>query len=104
LIGHYESASIHPLVLAGAGILAVLLQIVHPRPWTIALVTIVMVLFIGAGVLGMYFHFHGSSEFQREMDPTMAGMTLVWHVLRAKSPPTLSPGTMIYGHSGAGYT
>jgi hypothetical protein len=63
-----------------------------------------MALFIGAGLLGMFFHFQGSREFQLEMDPTMSGIDLVWHVLRAKSPPTLSPGTMVQmGILGLGY-
>jgi hypothetical protein len=63
-----------------------------------------MVLFIAAGLLGMYFHYQGSREFQIEMDPTMSGMNLMWHVLQAKSPPTLSPGTMVQmGILGLGY-
>ena len=105
LIGHYEdSPQFIPLILTGVGVVTLLVQLVYPRGWTLSLVTIVMALFIGAGVLGMYFHFHGSSEFQREMDPTMTGTTLLWHVLRAKSPPTLSPGTMIQmGILGLGY-
>jgi hypothetical protein len=105
LIGHYEDRpQLIPLMLAGSGIAALLVQLVHPRGWTSSLVAIVMVLFIGAGLLGMFFHFRGSSEFQLEVDPTMSGTTLMWHVLRAKSPPTLSPGTMIQmGILGLGY-
>ena len=39
-----------------------------------------------------------------EMDPQMRGTTLVWHVLRAKSPPTLAPGSMVQlGILGLGY-
>jgi hypothetical protein len=52
----------------------------------------------------MVLHFQGSREFQLEMDPSMSGLDLVWHVLRAKSPPTLSPGTMVQmGILGLGY-
>ena len=68
------------------------------------LVQIMMVLMVAAGALGIYFHFHGSREFQLEMDPQMRGTTLVWHVLRAKSPPTLAPGSMMQlGILGLGY-
>jgi hypothetical protein len=63
-----------------------------------------MVMFIGAGLLGMFFHFQGSKEFQLEMDSSLSGFDLMWHVLRAKSPPTLSPGTMVQmGMLGLGY-
>ena len=63
-----------------------------------------MVLLVAAGLLGVYFHFQGSREFQLEMDPQMRGTALVWHVLRAKSPPTLAPGSMVQlGILGLGY-
>jgi hypothetical protein len=63
-----------------------------------------MILIVGAGLLGVYFHFNGSREFQLEMDPQMRGTSLVWHVLRAKSPPTLAPGSMMQlGILGLGY-
>ena len=69
------------------------------------IVQLMMVLFIAAGLLGMYFHYRGSREFQLEMDPAMGGMALIWKVLQAKSPPTLSPGTMVQmGILGLGYT
>ena len=35
--------------------------------------------------------FPWQQEFQLEMDPQMRGIALMWHVLRAKSPPTLRP-------------
>ena len=38
------------------------------------------------------------------MDPQMRATSLVWHVLRAKSPPTLAPGSMVQlGILGLGY-
>ena len=56
------------------------------------------------GCSGMYFHYRGSREFQLEMDPSMSGTNLIWKVLQAKSPPTLSPGTMVQmGILGLGY-
>lgn len=105
LIAHYEDATQWiPLALLAAGLVVLAVDRALGRGWTQLLVQLTMVLVIGAGVLGVYFHFLGSREFQIEMDPQMRGTTLVWHVLRAKSPPTLAPGSMVQlGILGLGY-
>jgi len=106
LIAHFEDATQWiPLVLLAAGLIALAFDVVLGRGWTQLLVQLTMVLFVAAGALGIYFHFHGSREFQLEMDPQMRGATLVWHVMRAKSPPTLAPGSMVQlGVLGLGYS
>lgn len=105
LIAHYEDAAQGiPIALLAAGLIAVLAEIALRRGWTQLLLQLTMVLIVGAGLLGVYFHFNGSREFQLEMDPQMSGTNLVWHVLRAKSPPTLAPGSMVQlGILGLGY-
>ena len=105
LIAHYEDpAQWLPIVLLAAGLLVVLLDLALGRSWTQLLIQMTMVLVVAAGFLGVYFHFQGSREFQLEMDPHMRGTSLVWHVLRAKSPPTLAPGSMMQlGILGLGY-
>lgn len=65
----------------------------------------VMLLFVIAGALGMFFHFRANLEFQREMDPALAGRALYWHALSATVPPGLAPGVMIQlGLLGLAYT
>ena len=105
LIAHYEDpAQWLPIALLAAGLVVVLLALALARSWTQLLMQITMVLVVAAGFLGVYFHFQGSREFQLEMDPQMRGTSLVWHVLRAKSPPTLAPGSMMQlGILGLGY-
>jgi hypothetical protein len=105
LIAHYEDATQWiPLALLAAGLAVLVADRALARGWTQLLVQLAMVLVMGAGVLGVYFHFQGSREFQMEMDPQMRATTLVWHVLRAKSPPTLAPGSMVQlGILGLGY-
>jgi hypothetical protein len=105
LLAHYEDVKqLIPLALLPVGLVIVVVDLIVPRRWTSTLVQLSMVMFIGAGLLGMVLHFQGSREFQLEMDPSMSGLDLVWHVLRAKSPPTLSPGTMVQmGILGLGY-
>jgi hypothetical protein len=105
LIAHYEDAAQWiPLALLAAGLVVLGADLALARGWTQFLVQLTMVLLVAAGVLGVYFHFQGSREFQLEMDPQMRGTALVWHVLRAKSPPTLAPGSMVQlGILGLGY-
>lgn len=105
LIAHYEDATQWiPLALLAVGLVAVAGDVAFSNRTTQLAIQITMVLIIAAGVLGVYFHFHGSREFQLEMDPQMRPSTLVWHVLRAKSPPTLAPGSMVQlGILGLGY-
>lgn len=105
LIAHYEDLTQWiPLVLLAAGLVVLVVDMGLARGWTQLLVQLTMVLLVAAGALGIYFHFQGSREFQLEMDPQMRGTSLVWHVLRAKSPPTLAPGSMVQlGILGLGY-
>ncbi len=105
LLGHYEDITQWiPLAALALGILAVMLQLAHPRPWTLALVQVLMAAFIMSGLLGVYFHYRGSREFQLEMDPTMTSAHLILKILQAKSPPTLSPGILVQmGILGLGY-
>ena len=105
LIAHYEDpAQWFPIVLLTAGLFVIALDLALGRSWTQLLIQLTMVLVVAAGLLGVYFHFQGSREFQLEMDPQMRGTSLMWHVLRAKSPPTLAPGSMMQlGILGLGY-
>jgi hypothetical protein len=105
LIAHYEDAAQWvPLVLLPIALIALAVDYLSSTRSTQVIVQMTMGLIIAAGVLGIYFHFHGSREFQLEMDPQMRGANLVWHVLRAKSPPTLAPGLMVnLGILGLGY-
>ena len=105
LMAHYEDvAQWIPIALLAAGLMALIADLAFARGWTQLVFQLAMVLVVAAGALGIYFHFHGSKEFQLEMDPQMRGTTLVWHVLRAKSPPTLAPGSMVQlGILGLGY-
>ena len=53
-----------------------------------------MVLFIVAGLLGIYLHYRANVEFQREVDPAIAGRELLVKAMTAKTPPALAPGSM----------
>jgi len=55
----------------------------------------VMGLFVLAGFVGVVAHFHGSAEYQLELNPDMSNWELLEKVLRAKAPPLLAPGMML---------
>ena len=96
LLQHDEDASqLIPLILLGTGFAVVAWNALTRTRLSITLLQIVMVLFVASGALGMYFHYQANLEFQLEIDQQLAGSKLLWAVLRAKTPPALSPGVMV---------
>jgi hypothetical protein len=93
-----------PLALLAAGLLAVLVE-ARARVWqSTAAVRLVMVLFLVAGAIGLYQHYAGNLEFERELNPTRRGWDLAWQTLKGATP-ALAPGAMIYlGLIGFAYT
>lgn len=106
LLGHDEGAiQIIPIVLLGAGLAAVLWRVFSASTASAVAIRMTMVLFLAAGVAGVYFHYQANVEFQRESDPSLAGRALLWSVLHAKVPPALAPGVLIQlGLIGLAYT
>jgi hypothetical protein len=106
LLKHVES----PTQLIAPGLIAVALLVVvwhvlERGPASILALDSVMVLFIAAGALGMYYHYAANVEFQREVDPSLTGSALFWKAVAAKAPPALAPGAMAQlGLIGLAYT
>jgi hypothetical protein len=96
LLVHYEDLTqLIPLGLLALALFLLFLQAVFPRPWNLLVFQATMVLFVAAGVLGVFLHYDGSKEFQLEMDPSLTGMNLFWKAAQAKAPPKLAPGLMV---------
>jgi hypothetical protein len=96
LLEHDEDATqLIPLVLIGLGFVVLAWHARRHTRSTILAIQIVMILFVAAGALGIFFHYQANVEFQREMEPAIGGSTLLWAVLRAKTPPALAPGMMV---------
>ena len=106
LLQHDEDAiQLVPLVLLGGGIAAVAWHAWARSAGSGTAVRGLMVLFIAAGLAGVYFHFTANVEFQRETDPALRGSALVRQALEAKVPPALAPGIMLQlGLIGLAYT
>jgi len=97
LLDHVEDATqLIPLSLLGTGMAVVTWNAWAGGRGSVLAVQIVMVLFVAGGFAGLYFHFRANAEFQLEVDPALGGANLLWTVLRAKTPPALAPGMLIY--------
>ena len=83
-----------PLALLAAGVLAAAAALTG-RAGAVLLFRIVMALVIASGVIGLGLHYLGNTEFQKEMDPSLAGWPLFVKAITAKAPPALAPASMV---------
>ena len=95
LLEHYEDASQRlPLGAIGLTLLALGWDRLAPGRRSQRALQFVLSLLLVAGLLGVVLHVRGNAEFQRELDPALAGWPLWWKTLRAKAPPALAPGVL----------
>ncbi len=106
LLGHYEELDqIIPLGLAAAGTIAILASAFRPTAATVRALQAIMLMFVVSGLVGVWFHYRATTEFQLEMDPSLSGWALFRKAIVAKAPPALAPGAMIQlGLIGLAYT
>jgi len=91
---HFEdSPQWIPLALLGVGILQSVWVAARPARIAVRAMQALMALYVGSGVLGMYFHLKGNVEFELELHPTVGGMDLLIASLHGATP-ALAPGTM----------
>ncbi len=96
LLVHYEAIDqLIPLALGAAGLAVLAWVTVAPGRASLAATKAVMAGFVVSGGVGVWLHFQANAEFQRDIDPALAGLDLVWKVLQAKAPPALAPGLMV---------
>ena len=96
LLDHYEDSwQLVPLVLIAASLVVVAWVGISGGILSLVVMRVAMIGFIAAGCLGILLHYNGNSEFQREIDPSLAGWALVKKVMTAKAPPALAPAGMI---------
>lgn len=94
-IEHIETwQQVVPLVALGAGFGLGTLLAVRPAAPAIRAFQWLMSAFVVIGLAGLYLHYIGNVEFERERDPSIAGVDLVWESLRGATP-ALAPGAMI---------
>lgn len=95
LIEHFEDwRQQAPLWAFLAAALVAVAAFVRPTTGVLQAFRAVMVILVGLGLLGLYFHYTGNAEFELEMRPSMAGWELIWESLRGATP-ALAPGTSV---------
>ncbi len=95
LLEHYEEKTqLIPLVAIGATLVVLGWDWLAPSRRSQRSLQLVLCLLVVVGLLGVVLHVRGNAEFQREMDPSLAGWPLWWKTLRAKAPPALAPGVL----------
>ena len=95
LLEHYkDKAQLIPLVAIGATLLALGWHRLAPGRRSQRSLQFLLSLLLVTGLLGVVLHLRGIAEFQREMEPSLAGWPLWWKTLRAKAPPALAPGVL----------
>lgn len=96
LLEHVESVQQWiPLAALAVGFAAGLAMLFRPSAGVVRAFQAVMAVFVAAGALGVYLHLRGNVEFEREMDPALRGMALLWEALRGATP-ALAPGTLAH--------
>ena len=96
LLSHYEQVTqLVPVVLIVLALVVLGWHVMRHSTASLRTLLGLMVLFVLAGFAGFVAHFHGSAEFQLELEPSISTWDLVEKVLRAKAPPLLAPGMMM---------
>jgi hypothetical protein len=94
LLEHVESATqLIPFGVLAAGLGGAIAIVVRPTRANLRFFQGVMLLFVVAGLLGIYLHLRGNVLFEMETDPSARGLDLVWRSLRG-GIPLLAPAAM----------
>ena len=94
LLEHVESwQQWIPLVALGVGFAAAVAAAVRPTRAVVRAFQAAMLAFVLAGAAGIWLHYTGNTEFEREMERGVGGLTLVWRALRGATP-ALAPGAL----------
>jgi len=96
LLSHYEQAvQLVPVVLIVLALIVLAWHVMGHSAASLRILMGLMVLFVLAGFAGFVAHFHGSAEFQLDLEPSLSTWELLEKVMRAKAPPVLAPGMMM---------
>lgn len=95
LLGHIDSpAQWIPVVALAVALPLLCWHAARPCARTVRLIQLTMWAYIVFGVVGVGLHYDGNVEFERELHPKVAGLTLLRHSI-AGATPVLAPGSMM---------
>jgi hypothetical protein len=96
LIGHYEDPwQWTPIVLLGLSAVQIAWCLRGGGSRCARYLRWTMILFMGAGILGLWLHFTANMEFEREVSPSLQGADLLWKAIRGAAPPSLAPAAFM---------
>jgi hypothetical protein len=75
-----------PFVALGLGFVACTAAAVRPGRRSLLFMRAIMLLFVLAGIAGIYLHYTGNAEFELEMYPSLKGRQLLWNSLTGATP------------------
>lgn len=94
LLEHIESLwQWIPLVVLGTALISGVAVALSPSHRTIRTFQAVMIVLVVTALLGLYLHYQGNAEFEREMDTSARGLDLFWRSVRGATP-ALAPGAL----------
>ncbi len=95
LLEHYaEFFQLVPLAGIFAALIVLAMWFLSGATAVLRAFQVCMLVFLVAGVVGIYLHYGSNVEFELEMNPSAAGWPLVWASLTG-AMPALAPGTMV---------
>jgi hypothetical protein len=105
LLEHFEELWQRlPLALIVVALLILAWRLITRGPKSLQAFQFAMIAMVLSGLIGIWQHYDGNLEFEREMYPDLAGLELVLKALHGAFP-ALAPGTMIQlGLLGMAYT
>jgi len=105
LLGHIETGlQAIPVIVIVAGLMATAWNVASGSLLSRRVFEVLMMVFILAGVGGIFLHYQSNVEFESEMYPSIAGWELFSKSMTG-AIPALSPGTMVQiGLLGLAYT
>ena len=102
LLSHYED----PWQLVPLGMIVLSLAILAVRLFrndarVLRIFQVCMLLFVAAGILGVYLHYQSNVEFELEMNPAAAGWEMIRESLRGAMPALAPEPWCILASSGS---
>lgn len=95
LVEHFEDAwQFVPLCLLGLGLVILAWHARAPSRSSRRALEVLMIAFMLAGFLGVYFHYRGNAEFELEENPNIPRWELFREAMMGGTP-ALAPGVMI---------
>ena len=83
-----------PIVMLCAALIVNLAVALAPIAFWVRTLQVVMILFVAAGVIGVWLHYAGNVEWELERMASLSGLELFRAAIMGATP-TLAPGTML---------